>query len=181
MTIQPLSLDSTTGELKDTLSAIKIKLGMIPNMFAVMAKAPAVLNSYLQVSENLKGGKISAALGEQIAIALANKNACEYCLSAHSTIGKMVGVAPNELAAAQSGKARDPKNQAAIDFALAINANHGDGAAMATKQALAKGLSEQEVLEIAAHVALNILTNSVNGLSETTVDFPKVSLNKLAA
>lgn len=181
MSIKPLTIETATGNVKDTLNAIKGKLGMVPNLFGVMAKAPSVLNSYLQVSENLKDGSLSQQLGEQIAIAVANKNACEYCLAAHTAIGKMVGVDGTELVAAQIGKSSDLKAQAAIDLALEINQTHGEGSASAVAKAVSAGLTEQEVLEVAAHVALNILTNSINGLAETVVDFPKVGLNRTAA
>jgi AhpD family alkylhydroperoxidase len=181
MSIKPLTIDTSTGAVKETLTAVKGKLGMVPNLFGVMAKAPAILNSYLQVSENLKGGSINAKIGEQIAIAVANKNSCEYCLSAHTAIGKMVGVDANDLATAQVGRATDSKAQAAITLALEINRTHGENAAPAVAKAIAAGLTEQEVLEVAGHVALNILTNSINGLAETVVDFPKVGLSKAAA
>lgn len=181
MTIQPLTLDTATGAVRDTLQAVKNKLGMVPNLFGVMANAPAVLNSYLQVSKNLKGGHIPAATAEQIAIAIAHKNGCEYCLSAHTAPGKMAGVDPNDLISAQAGKSGDPKTQAAINLALEINAAHGENSAAAVARALDAGLTEQEVLEVAGHVALNILTNSINGLAETVIDFPKVGLNRHAA
>lgn len=179
MSIAPLKLEETTGEVNETLTAVQNKLGMIPNMYAVLAKAPVVLNNALTVSENLKHGALDAKIGEQIAIAIADENACGYCLSAHTAIGKMVGVIDGDLSSAQSGQASDPKAQAAIDLALEINRTHGDGSAAAVAKALEAGL-KQEVLEVANHVAANILTNTVNGLAETSIDFPEVALRRKA-
>lgn len=180
MSIPPLKLEETTGDLHATLTAVKNKLGMIPNMYATMAKAPAVLQNALQVSETLQGGVLDPKIGEQIAIALAEKNACGYCLSAHNAIGKMFGLNEDDLSAAQDGQASDPKAQAALDLALEINRTHGAGSAPAVAKAISAGLTEQEVLEIANHVAQNILTNTVNGLAQTTIDFPEVSLRNTA-
>ena len=182
MTIQPLTIEETTGELNEKLTGIKSKLGMLPNLLAVMAKAPTVLDTYLGNSDNLKKGSISAQVGEQIAIALAVENSCEYCLSAHTTIGRNAGLGEQDLADAQSGKANDPKAQAAVDLALELNESHGHGPeTQATLQkALEAGLTEQEVLEVVTHVTQNILTNTINGLAKTDIDFPKVELNKAA-
>lgn len=183
MSIQPITLDNAAGAVKETLQAVKQKLGMVPNLFGVLAKAPKTLDSYLAVSENLKGGELSVQIAEQVAIALANANSCEYCLSAHTAIGKMVGVDGADLEAAQSGSASDAKAQAAINLALELNQNkgHGDATQKRAQEARDAGLSDAEILEIAAHVALNTLTNSVNGIAQTVVDFPKVSLSRKAA
>lgn len=182
MTIKPLTFEETKGAVREIFEALKSKIGMVPNLYAVMAKAPAVLNNTLMTSENLKDTSLGAKVGEQIAIAVGTANSCGYCVSAHTAIGKMVGVSDSDLEAAQSGKAQDSKAQAAITLALELNAHHGygpntQGAVQAAKDA---GLTEQEVIEVAGHVAANILTNTVNGIAKTEIDFPEVQIKKAA-
>ena len=180
-TITPLTLDTAEGTTKDTLNSVKAKMGgKLPNLIGVMAIAPAALNAYLGLSETLSKGKIPAKYREQIAIAIAARNGCEYCLSAHTAIGGMAGLDANTLSLAQRGKSSDPKAQSILDLALEINKTHGKGGTSATEKARAAGLSDEEIIEIAAHVAINMLTNTINGLAGTEVDFPKVTLSNAA-
>jgi uncharacterized peroxidase-related enzyme len=180
-TITPLTLDTAEGTTKDTLNTVKAKLGgKLPNIFGVLANAPAALDGYLALSDILNKGKIPAKYREQLAIAIAARNACEYCLSAHTAIGGTAGLDANTLSLAQSGKSSDPKAQAIIDLGLEINKTHGKAGAAATQKARAAGLTDEEIVEIAAHVAINVLTNSINGLAGTEVDFPKVTLSNAA-
>ena len=182
MTIEPLTLEETSGELKETLEAVKTKVGMLPNLYAVMAKAPSVLKNALGASENLGQSALGAQIGEQIAIAVANENGCGYCLSAHTAIGKMVGVSDVDLDSAQFAEASDPKAQAAIDLALELNAHHGYGPNTqgVVQKAYDAGLSEQEVLEVIGYVGMNILTNMTNGVAKTPIDFPEVQVKEAA-
>lgn len=182
MTIQPLKIEETSGELKATLEAVKAKVGMLPNLYAVMAKAPSILKNALGASENLGQASLGAQIGEQIAIAIANENGCAYCLSAHTAIGKMVGVSDADLNAAQFAEASDPKAQAAIDLALELNAHYGYGSNTqgVVQRAYDAGLSEQEVLEVVGFVGINILTNITNGVAKTAIDFPEVQVKEAA-
>src|SRR5262245_55448896 len=99
-----------------TLDAVKAPLGMVPNIFKTMAQAPAVMNGYLALSGAIAAGKLSPALREQIALVTAGANCCDYCASAHSALGKMAGLAPDEIKRNLAGEASDPKAKAAIAF-----------------------------------------------------------------
>src|SRR6478735_449310 len=92
-----ISPETATGKSKELLEAVNTKLGMVPNMMRVMANAPVVLDGYLQLSGSLSHGKLSAKVREQLALAIAEANRCEYCLAAHSAIGKMVGLTADQI------------------------------------------------------------------------------------
>ncbi|HEX5083959.1 MAG TPA: carboxymuconolactone decarboxylase family protein, partial [Blastocatellia bacterium] len=83
-----------------------------PNMMKTMAQSPAVLEAYLNFSGALGGGKLNARLREQIALISAEVNGCGYCASAHTTIGKMVGLDEDAILAARNGNAADAKTKA---------------------------------------------------------------------
>jgi alkylhydroperoxidase family enzyme len=110
--IVPVESEQTDTKTAATLKAAKAKLGSLPNLFTTLARAPAALNGYLQFSEALGVGRLTPRQREMIAIAVAQDNACAYCL----------------------------------------------------------------IIEIIAHVALNVLTNYVNRVAGTGVDFPVVDL-----
>lgn len=180
MTIQPINPDTATGNVATLLAGAKAKLGMVPNMFRVIANAPKVLEGYFAFS-GVVGNTLNGKAREQLAIALASSNDCGYCLSAHTALGRMAGVGADDLRSAQSGTVSDPKTQAMIDFALEVNRTHGENMQSGVAAARDAGLSDEELLEIIANVALNIFTNAVNGVAETEIDFPKVEIIKKAA
>jgi len=179
--ISIIKTEEAEGQVKEMLALAKSKMGMVPNLLGVMAHAPQVLSVYLNTHGSLSAGMLPAKTGEQIAVAIASVNGCDYCLSAHTAAGKMSGVTANDLVAAQEGRASDAKTQAILSLALEINSTHGKGSTKAVETARAAGLSDAEILETVAHVSINILTNSINNIVDTPIDFPKVTLIKAAA
>ena len=158
--IPALVPEETTTKSKDMFDVIQKKLGMVPAMMRTMGNSPAVLNGYLSFSGALGEASIGAKLGEQIALAVANANNCEYCNAAHSYIGeKLVGMDLDTIQAAKSGKATDKKEEAALTFVRQIVEKKGkisDSDFSAIKDA---GFSSQGIAEIIAHTTLNIFTN----------------------
>jgi len=165
---------STTGKVKDLLDAVQKKLGLTPNMMRTMANSPAVLEGYLNLSGALSQGALGAKTGERIALALASANHCDYCASAHSVIGKMVGLSPDDIGAGLRGGSIDAKADAAVKFARAVVDSRGevkDADLAAVRKA---GFTDGEIAEIVAHVGLNVLTNYFNSVAQTMIDFPVV-------
>jgi len=163
---------------QEQLDGVKAKLGSVPNIFGTFAHSPAVLDFYMQGSGALANTGISAGLRESIALTVAGANACDYCASAHTVIGKGAGLSDEEAAHNLRAKSEDAKTQAALDFASLLveqrgNVNDNDVAAL--KDA---GYSDAEILEITAVVAFNIFTNYFNHVADTDVDFPLVSVSK---
>jgi uncharacterized peroxidase-related enzyme len=167
------------AQAQPLLAAVKAKLGMVPNLFKTFAHSPAVLQFYLSGSEALASTSISAALREQIALATAGKNECNYCASAHTLMGKGAGVAAPELAANLRGESGDAKTLAALRFAKVIVAERGRVSDADLAKVRAAGYSEAEITEIVATVAANIFTNYFNHIAETEVDFPLVNATAL--
>lgn len=162
------------GKQKQLLDAVQQKLGRTPNLTRVLANAPAALEGYLAFSGALGHGKLSARLREQIALAVAEINHCDYCLAAHASIGGMVGLDAGAIDAARHAKATEPKAQAALALTRTLVVNRGRLTDAELTAARAAGLSDAEIVETTANVALNILTNYVNHVADTVVDFPKV-------
>jgi uncharacterized peroxidase-related enzyme len=174
--IVPVLPDQTDAKTAATLKAVKAKLGILPNLFTTLARAPAALNGYLQLSEALGQGRLTPRQREMIAIAVAQENACGYCLSAHAAIGQGVGLSGEDVERARHGGAQDAMDDAVTDLALRIvqsRADISDRDLAAVRQA---GLDDSLIIEIIAQVALNVLTNYVNRIAGTDVDFPVVDL-----
>lgn len=171
---------NTTGEGRVLLDQIQQAFGATPNMFRAVANSPAALKSMWGAFGALGGGVIPAKLGEQIAVAVADYNACEYCLAAHTSLGRMAGASAEEMTAAQAGHSADARTTVALRFALKLVDSRGqvhDGDFQPLRDA---GFTDQEIVEILAHVALNLFTNYVNVAFAVPVDFPSVKLRKAA-
>ena len=175
--IQP---DHATGKAKELLDGVYAKLKITPNMMKVMANSPAVLQGYLSFSGALAGGALDAKLREEIALAVGEQNACQYCVSAHTAIGKMTGLTDAEIESARGASASTPKHAGALQFARQLVAKQGRIADADVDAARRAGLNDGEIAEVIAHVALNIFTNYFNNATDVEVDFPKIALRKSA-
>ncbi len=164
-----------TGKAKELLNAVKAKLGIVPNMTKVMANSPAVLEGYLGFSGALGTGLLDARTREQLALVTAQSNHCDYCLSAHTAIGKMVGLKPEEIADSRLGHSSNARTSAALKFATEVLDHKGAISVADIADVRAAGFSDGEIAEIIAHVALNVLTNYFNIATDVEIDFPKVS------
>ena len=165
-----------SGKAAELLGDVKKALGATPNIFTTLANSPAALSGYLAFNGALAGGALGKKLSEQIAMAIAGFNGCNYCASAHTFIGEKLGVSKAELAANGRGQAEDPRTQAAINFALALLEKRGRASDEDLAAVREAGFSDEEIIEILAHVALNVLTNYFNETVQTSIDFPKVDL-----
>lgn len=170
----------TTADRKALLDDVHAAFGATPNMFRAVANSPAALKSMWGSFGALGGGVINAKLGEQIAVAVADRNACEYCLAAHTVLGQKAGASAEEMRAAQAGESNDPKTNAALGFALKLVNARGQVADSDIHAVRAAGFNDEEVVEIVAHVALNLFTNYVNIAFAVPVDFPAVKLRSAA-
>lgn len=174
------TVDTAPTQSKPLLDQVQQAFGAVPNMFKAVAHSPAALRSMWGSFGALGGGVLPPKLGEQIAVAVADRNACDYCLAAHTALGRKAGATAEEMAAAQGGESTDPKTAAALRFALKLVNDRGqvsDADVAALRQA---GFSDQEVVEILAHVALNLFTNYINVAFQVPVDFPGVKLRHAA-
>jgi uncharacterized peroxidase-related enzyme len=176
-TIDP---SAATGKAKELLDAVKDKLGLVPNMTRVMATSPVVLESYLNFSGALAGGLLDAKTREELALLTAQEHGCDYCLSAHSAIGKMVGLKHEEILANRQGKGNNPKTTAALTFAKQVLDTKGQISEAELAAVRNEGFSDGGIAEIIVHVALNVFTNYFNIAAGVDIDFPKVSHSEVA-
>ena len=172
--ITQLDPASATGKTKQLFDGVQAKLGVVPNLFRVLGNSPAALEGYLNFSGALAGGVLSAKVREQIALAVAEINDCTYCRSAHTYIGGKVGLTEREIADARKVVATDARTEGILNLARSIVVQRGELSDTEFKAARAAKLTDAEIVETTANVALNILTNYVNHVAQTVVDFPEV-------
>jgi uncharacterized peroxidase-related enzyme len=177
----PASIEASPAASQPLLQAVKKQLGVVPNLFRVVGNSPAALDGYLGLNGALGKGKIDVKTRERIALAVAEINGCGYCLAAHSYLAKNLAKLDDaEIAANRGGGSNDPKADAAVAFAAKIVSERGHVAMADIEAVRAAGYGDAEIVEIVLHVALNTLTNYVNEVAGTDIDFPVVAARSAA-
>jgi uncharacterized peroxidase-related enzyme len=172
----PASIEAAPAASQPMLEAVKKQLGLAPNMFRLIANSPAALEGYLGLNSALGKGQIDLKMRERIALAVAERNSCDYCLSAHTYLGKNLAKLDDaEIDANRDGSSSDVKAAAAVRFAVKVVQERGHVSAADVEAVKAAGYSDAQVVEIVLHVALNTLTNYVNVVAATDIDFPVVT------
>ena len=142
------------------------------NVFKGLGNSPAALNGYLAFSGALAKGTLSKQEQEAIQLALGQARGCEYCLAAHTMIGKGAGLTEAQTIEARRGSVADKKIDAVVRLALAIEEKRGNVSATDLANFKAAGFNDGHIAEVVAQHALATYTNYFNHLNQTTVDLP---------
>jgi uncharacterized peroxidase-related enzyme len=177
----PASISAAPAASRPLLEAVKRQLGIVPNLFRLVSNSPVALEGYLGVLGALNKGALPAPTRERIALAVAEINGCNYCLSAHTYLGKNFAKLDDaEITANRSGASNDPKADAAVRFAAKIARERGHVSDDDVRAVKLAGYDDAQVVEIVQHVALNTWTNYINEVVKTEIDFPVVTARKAA-
>lgn len=174
--IAPAAPEKLDAETASTLSHLRARLGKVPNALATLAHAPAALDGYLALSKNLAKAHFNARQREILALALAQANECQYCLSAHTASAKAAGLTSAEIRKARAAQSDDPFEKALAAFAVSAVRHRGQVPEADFAAARAGGIDDVLMLEIVAHVSLHTLMNYTNRLADTEIDFPVVQV-----
>lgn len=178
--IATIENNTANAEQKELLDAIQGQLGMVPNFLKIFANSPVALRAFLGLHGVANAGSLDALTRERIALTLAQQNGCEYCVSAHTAIGRKTGLSGDEMAAARAGTSEDAQAAVAVKFARSLMDNKGEISTLELAEMRGAGYSESDIVEVITHVGMNFLTNILGKASRVEIDFPKVEL-KLAA
>ena len=178
----PVSVEASPEASRASLNAVAKSLGSVPNLFRVVGNSPAALKGYLGLSGAVSASSLDAKTQERLALVVAESNGCNYCLSAHTYLGRNVAKLDDaEITANRNGTSNDVKAAAAVRFAAQVVEARGhvtDEQLAAVRDA---GFSEAAVVEIVLAVALNTFTNYINEVAKTDIDFPVVAARRIAA
>jgi uncharacterized peroxidase-related enzyme len=177
----PATVDAAPEASRPLLEAVGKQLGVVPNLFRMVSNSRAALEGYVGLIGALGRGSLPAATHERIALAVAEFNECDYCLSAHTYLGKNVARLDDaEIASNRSGRSQDAKADAAVRFARKVLERRGRVSDEDVRALKAAGYTDAQIVEIVQHVALNVWTNYVNNVAQTAIDFPVVTARKVA-
>jgi uncharacterized peroxidase-related enzyme len=155
------------------LDAVKAKLGVVPNLFATIAQSPESLGWLLGGVEALGKASLSLREVELVNIHASELNGCGYCVSAHAMLGKKGGLSAEDIDRARLGDAATPREKAILALVRRVVRTGGGGAGAEVAQLREAGVSDRDVIEVLAHVAMKAFTNAVALVAQTEIDFPK--------
>ena len=179
--INQIEPETATGRTRDLFKTVKTNYGSVPNVFRVLGNSPTALSGFLSFNKALSEGAFDAKIREQIALTVAETNLCKYCLSAHTAIGSAVGLTNQEVLGARQASASATKTDAILKFARSVVVSRGELSDTEISDAKNAGLNDGEIVETVANVAANILTNYLNHIAATDVDFPEVRTGEIEA
>ena len=169
----PATITDAPAASQDLLTAVQKQLGSVPNLFRLIGTSPVALEGFLGLNGALGRSELSAATRERISLAIAEYNGCDYCLAAHSFLGRnLTKLTDAEIIANRKGGSSDAKADAAVRFALTVAEKRGHVSADVFNAVRAAGYSDAAIIEIIALIAVNVLTNYANSVLQTEVDFP---------
>ncbi|MFW5330617.1 carboxymuconolactone decarboxylase family protein [Hydrogenophaga sp. ZJX-1] len=171
--LTPANIEAAPVAAQAQLEAVNQQLGVVPNLFRLIANSPSALEGYLGMSGALAKGSLPAQTRERIALAVAQVNGCDYCLSAHTYLGKnLAKLSDAEIAANRHGGSLDPKAEAAVRFAVKVVRERGHVSDADVQAVRMADYDDAQIVEIVQHVALNTWTNYINEVAKTEIDFP---------
>lgn len=173
-TIPALDPATTDNAARPLFDAVQKQLGVVPNIFRTLGQSPATLQALLGFNTALAGGKLSARQREQIALACAGANACDYCASAHSALGAMAGLGKEEMTRNLAGDSADAQTAALLGFVRKVVERRARVEAIEVDRLRAAGFGHAQIVETIGHIAANLFTNYFNHVAGTEIDFPVV-------
>lgn len=172
--LTPIDPARAEGKAKALLDGVHKALGKTPNLVRTLAHSPAALQAYLGLGKALDGASLDGKTREAIALTVAGENGCDYCASAHTAIGGLLGAPAEELGRNLAGRSSDPGVQAVLEFTRAVVQKRGRVSDRDLDAVRRGGLGEGEIAEVVAVVAANIFSNYFNHVAGTEIDFPLV-------
>jgi len=161
------------------LALVGERFGVIPNFYRLVSNSPAALQAVLHFQSALHGGALDGLIAERIALTVAEVNGCDYCLSAQAYRTRKAGLLDDiEITANRNGASNDIIVDAALRFARKLARERGHVTELDIEDVKRAGYSDAEIVEIIAHVALNVFTNFVNEALKTDLDFPKIGTRR---
>ncbi|HEX6297318.1 MAG TPA: peroxidase-related enzyme [Burkholderiales bacterium] len=167
---------TATGEVKKLLEGVQQQLGIVPNFIRALANSPTALSAFLGLYGPLGGAAVDKATQERIALVVSQENGSQYCVSAHTAIGRGTGLSNEEMLLNRHGDSSNAKAAAAVAFAKALNEHRGEVTTGEFQAVRAAGFSDGEIVEIITLVALNVFTNLLGKSTLINIDFPEVAL-----
>jgi len=165
------SVENAPETARPLLEGAQKQLGFVPNLYRVMATAPALLEAYNKLGEIWAKTSLSVLERQIVLLSINFENECHYCMAAHSAIGKMEKMPDDILEALRQGETLpDPKLEALRTFTREVVRKRGWVDESDTKELFDAGYDARTILEVNLAVGYKTLSNYTNHMAQTPVD-----------
>ncbi len=164
--------DSSPEDAKPWMEATRKKFGMVPNLFALMAESPPLLEGYVRLSALFfQNTKLSDTERQTVLMTVSRLNGCAYCMTGHSVEAESQGVPLPIVEALRDGTSvADPKLEALRRFTEIVVTSRGWPSDEDVVTLIAAGYTRETVLEVVLGVGLKTLSNYTNHIVKTPLD-----------
>jgi AhpD family alkylhydroperoxidase len=170
----PLTLptdDAVPEASKTILVGVKKKFGFVPNIMTAFSTSPAVLEAYLALADLASKTSFTPKEQQAGALIVSQKLDCQYCLAAHGTLGKSVGLSKETIVALQTrGDLNDERLEALRTLLLSLVESKGHPDPEAVGAFRRAGYTDTQIGEAVLLVTWKTLSNYTNHLYDTPID-----------
>lgn len=177
--LQTVGIAEAAGPAADLFSSIKAAFGAVPKAFlTVGSNSPLALSAALALDASVHRSSLSVKEIEVIKLAVSETAGCDYCLAAHTSIGRQAGLSRAAMLAARFGEPSDNRRfDALADFSRALAGTRGTVPAAVAAAVRAAGYTDQHIVDALLAVASITFNNLVNRVNDTPLDFPAADDN----
>ncbi len=169
---QPVS--ESTGHAAQLYAGIKAAVGLVPNAYVnIGSNSPIALETLLNIDGALKKGTLGAKEGEVVKLVVSQVAECDYCLAAHTLIGKKTGLSKEDvLAIRHATPSSDARLDTLASFTRELISTKGTLSGATVEKIKNAGFTDMQIVEIVLAVTSITFTNLFNRINDTVVDFP---------
>lgn len=172
--LHTVSIADATGPAAQLFASIRAAIGTVPNVFLTAGtNSPLALSAALALDASVHKGSLSAREIEVIKLAVSEVSGCDYCVAAHTAIGKQAGLSRDAVLAARFGR---PSGNSRFDalsaFVRALAGTSGTVPADVVANVRAEGYADQKIVDALLAITSITFTNLVNRVNDTPIDFP---------
>lgn len=174
--ISMIKPDEATGVTAEVFGNIKKAIGKVPNAYATIGShSIGALQAMLQADGVVSKGSLSKQDQEAIKLAVSEAVGCDYCVAAHTLVGKMVGLTSEATRQIRAGEATgDAKRDALVHFVRGLVQSQGTVSQADYDAITAAGYTQAQLVEISLAIAVITFTNVFNRINDTVIDFPAI-------
>lgn len=173
-TIRP---EEATGATAEVFAKIKKAVGKVPNAYATIGtQSPEALGAALAFDAAVAASTLGKADIEVIKLTVSEYAGCDYCVAAHTLMGKLAGLTSDQMKQVRAGATTgDAARDALVAYVRTLVGTHGTVPVAVVDAVRAAGYTERQLIEINLAIASITFTNLVNRVNDTTLDFPAVA------
>lgn len=167
-----VAYDSADEKTRGIYDSLKGQIGRVPNLYAAIGNSANTLEAYLAYAKKLAGGSLSAREIEAVNLAVSEANSCNYCLAAHTALGKMAGFSPDEILGFRAGESSDRRLRALTRLSREITLTRGKPGQEQLQEFFEVGYTAAALVDLVALITAKQFANYINEIAGTAIDFP---------